>query len=63
LFTVPAQRGRGVGWALIEGVYGQGRAAAASRVYWQTYETNTAGRLLYDKVAKHHGAIVYSLEL
>jgi GNAT superfamily N-acetyltransferase len=63
LFTVPAQRGRGVGRALIEGVYGQARAAGASRVYWQTYETNTAGRLLYDKVAKHHGAIVYSLEL
>ena len=30
------------------------------RVYWQTHETNAAGRLLYDKVAKHHGFIVYA---
>ncbi len=63
LFTVPTLRGRGVGRALIEGVYGQARAVGASRVYWQTYETNTTARLLYDKVAKHHGAIVYSLDL
>jgi hypothetical protein len=29
-------------------------------VYWQTHETNAAGRLLYDKVAKHFGFIVYA---
>lgn len=63
LFTAPAQRGRGVGRALIEGVYGQAKAAGASRVYWQTHETNTAARQLYDKVAKHHGFIVYSREV
>ena len=63
LFTVPAQRGRGVGRALIEGVYGQARAAGASKVYWQTHETNTAGRLLYDKVAKHFGFIVYAKDV
>jgi GNAT superfamily N-acetyltransferase len=63
LFTVPTQRGRGVGRALIQGVYGQAKAAGASRVYWQTHETNAAGRQLYDKVAKHQGFIVYSLEL
>ncbi|MDP9125700.1 MAG: GNAT family N-acetyltransferase [Pseudomonadota bacterium] len=60
LFTSPAQRGRGVGRALIEGVYARAGDAGARRVYWQTRETNTAGRLLYDKVASHLGFIVYS---
>jgi GNAT superfamily N-acetyltransferase len=60
LFTDPALRGRGVGRALIERVYARARDAGASRVYWQTRESNAAGRLLYDKVARHHGFIVYS---
>ena len=60
LFTDPALRGRGVGRALIEGVYARARDAGASRVYWQTRENNVAGRLLYDKVAEHRGFIVYS---
>jgi hypothetical protein len=29
-------------------------------VYWQTHHTNSAGRVLYDKVAKHLGFIVYA---
>jgi GNAT superfamily N-acetyltransferase len=60
LFADPALRGRGVGRALIEGVYARARDAGASRVYWQTRENNAAGRLLYDKVARHLGFIVYS---
>ena len=60
LFTAPQMRGRGVGRALIEGVYARARDAGASRVYWQTRDSNAAGRLLYDKVARHHGFIVYS---
>ncbi len=60
LFAAPESRGRGVGRALIEGVYARARDAGASRVYWQTRESNAAGRLLYDKVAQHHGFIVYS---
>jgi len=63
LFTSPAERGRGIGRALIEGVYQQARSAGIHRVYWQTHETNAAGRLLYDKVAKHLGFIVYSYEV
>jgi GNAT superfamily N-acetyltransferase len=63
LFTSPEARGRGVGRALIEGVYAQARDAGAKRVYWQTRETNAAGRQLYDKVARHLGFIVYSHEL
>ena len=60
LFTAPAERGRGIGRALIHGVYEQARRAGIHRVYWQTHETNAAGRLLYDKVAKHAGFLVYA---
>jgi len=59
LFTAPSHRGRGIARALIEGVYAQARTAGASEVYWQTHESNAAGRLLYDKLAKHNGYIVY----
>lgn len=60
LFTQESARGRGVGRRLIEGVYQAAKAAGIRRVYWQTHETNAAGRLLYDKVAKHVGFIVYA---
>jgi GNAT superfamily N-acetyltransferase len=63
LFTAENQRGRGVGRELIHAVYRAARDAGMSRVYWQTHTTNAAGRLLYDKVAKHLGFIVYSHEL
>jgi GNAT superfamily N-acetyltransferase len=60
LFTTPAGRGQGIGRALIHGVYEQARLAGIQRVYWQTHETNAAGRMLYDKVARHMGFIVYA---
>jgi GNAT superfamily N-acetyltransferase len=60
LFTLQSARGRGVGRALIQGVYEAARAHGVKRVYWQTHETNAPGRLLYDKVAQHAGFIVYS---
>lgn len=59
LFTLESERGRGVGRSLIEGVYLAAAAKGTKRVYWQTHETNAAGRQLYDKVAKHAGFIVY----
>ena len=60
LFTAQDARGRGIGRALIEAVYMKAKASGVKRVYWQTHSTNAAGRLLYDKVAKHHGFIVYA---
>lgn len=60
LFTLPSLRGKGIGRSLIEAVCTQAKANGASRVYWQTHESNAAGRQLYDKVAKHLGFIVYS---
>ena len=63
LFTDPSTRGQGVGRALIQGVYERAKAADIKRVYWQTHTTNSAGRLLYDKVAQHMGFIIYSHEV
>ena len=63
LFTAPDVRGQGIGRALILGVYQAARAAGVREVYWQTHETNSAGRLLYDKVAKYAGYIVYEQEV
>jgi len=60
LFTLPAARGRGVGRALIEAVYTTVRQQGLQRVYWQTHESNAAGRRLYDQVAQYEGFIVYS---
>ena len=59
LFTDPAARVRGVGRALINGVYDQARRAGCSRVYWQTHETNATAMRLYDQVAEKSGFLVY----
>jgi len=63
LFTDPAARGRGVGRALIEAVYRRAEAAGATRVYWQTHETNTTAMRLYDAVAERTGFVVYARRL
>ena len=60
LFTAPQARGQGVARALIQGVYAAAQASGIHRVYWQTHQSNGAGRLLYDRVAQHLGFIVYS---
>jgi GNAT superfamily N-acetyltransferase len=59
LFTAEAARGKGVGRALINGVYDQAKLAGAGRVYWQTHETNLTAMQLYDKVAERSGFVVY----
>jgi len=58
LFTLPSERGKGIGRALIEAV--SERAHTEGVV--QTHETNTAGRRLYDSVAENEGFIVYTLD-
>ena len=63
LFTTQALRGQGVGRALIEAVCDAARMAGIHRVYWQTHQSNAAGRLLYDKVATHAGFIVYQRDV
>jgi GNAT superfamily N-acetyltransferase len=59
LFTSEASRGKGVGRALINGVYEEARLAGSNRVYWQTHETNETAMQLYDKVAERSGFVVY----
>jgi hypothetical protein len=52
-----------VGRALIDGVDRAAKTAGVKRVYWQTHQTNAAGRRLYDQVATHAGFIVYAHEV
>jgi GNAT superfamily N-acetyltransferase len=59
LFTTAEARGKGVGRALIDGVYERARLSGSPRVYWLTHETNHTARQLYDKVAENSGFIVY----
>lgn len=59
LFTAPELRGKGVGRALIEGVYQHAQSKGCGRVYWHTHETNAAGQALYDKLADKPGFIQY----
>lgn len=58
-----AIRSTGVGCQLIKAVYDAAHTAGSTRVNWQTQDSNTAGRALFDKVAKHLGFIVYSHEV
>lgn len=60
LFTGDAARGRGVGRALIQGVYDAADAAGVPTVYWLTAEDNYAGRMLYDRVGKRSPFIRYN---
>ena len=59
LFTSQAARGKGVGRALINGVYEQARLRGVPRVYWFTFNTNHTAMQLYDKVADKTGIVVY----
>jgi GNAT superfamily N-acetyltransferase len=63
LFTNAEARGKGVGRALIEAVYGRAREAGSARVYWLTHETNAVARRLYDQVSTMSGFIVYRTEV
>lgn len=60
LYVDPVMRGRGVGRALIEGVYAAADAAGAPSVYWLTEEFNAAARQLYDKVGRTTPFIRYN---
>ena len=59
LFVAQETRTLGLGRALIEAVYAKAKEAGASRVYWNTHETNATARVLYEKLAERSGFIQY----
>jgi GNAT superfamily N-acetyltransferase len=63
LFVLGDVRGLGVGRALITAVTDIARAAGSEAVYWQTQNTNTTARTLYDKVAEDRGHMLYEIDL
>jgi GNAT superfamily N-acetyltransferase len=63
LFTAPDKRGKGAARALITAVTDWSRARGCCRVYWNTHESNSTARHLYDKVGENRGFIRYQIEL
>jgi GNAT superfamily N-acetyltransferase len=63
LFTSEEARGKGVAAALIDAVAGHAKAQGATKLYWQTHESNKAARALYSRVAENEGFIVYARKL
>jgi len=63
LFTDTTLRGKGIGKALILGVYDEAKRNSADRVYWLTHETNLTAMRLYDQVAPKPGFVVYRKDL
>jgi GNAT superfamily N-acetyltransferase len=63
LFVHPDRRSTGAGQALIEAAEETARRAGSTTLYWQTHETNTTARRLYDHVAHHRGFLVYEMDL
>ncbi|WP_425070604.1 N-acetyltransferase family protein [Sagittula sp. S175] len=50
LYADPSVRGKGIGRALIEGVYKAADDHGAPSVYWLTQEFNDTARQLYDRI-------------
>lgn len=63
LFTKESARGKGIGRRLINAVCEQARLAGATRVYWQTHESNSTAMKLYDQVAEKSGFVVYRKDI
>ncbi len=51
LFVAAESRGKGAGYALLEAVHRNAKAAGANRVYWHTHADNHTAQTLYDRVA------------
>ena len=63
LFTSSSLRGKGVGQALIDGVFEHAANAGVKSIYWHTHLTNDAAMKLYDKVATNTDFTVYRKRL
>jgi GNAT superfamily N-acetyltransferase len=62
LFVDPECRGGGVGRALIDWLIAEMHAQGWSRLYWNTRETNTQARALYDTYNPHSGFVRYVID-
>ena len=63
LYVDAAERGTGVGRALIEGVYATADAEGCPWVYWLTQHFNAVGRRLYDRIGELTPFIKYNRPL
>ena len=63
LFAAPSMRGKGVGRALIEAAAARTKEAGATRLYWPTQAGNATARLLYDRIGRDSGFVVYRMAL
>lgn len=63
LFVDPAERGRGVGEALIRDLLDLGRSCGWRRIYWHTHADNATARRLYDRVTTEDGVVRYTVAL
>ena len=63
LFVAPEERGTGLGRALIEAVYAKADEAGASKVYWNTQESNETARRLYDRIGKKTEFVGYERDI
>ncbi len=62
LYVGEAERGGGVGRALIGAVVAAAKDAGAAWVFWNTHETNAVARRLYEAVAERSGFIQYRID-
>lgn len=60
LYADPTVRGKGVGRALIEGVYAAADLAGSPNVYWLTQDFNAEARQLYDRIGAQTPFIKYA---
>jgi len=63
LFTDLEARGKGLGRLLIDSVKKLAVGEGSSRLYWNTDETNTTARKLYDTYSLDSGKIQYRIPL
>jgi len=59
LYADPGARGKGIGRALIAGVYRAADQAGAPSVYWLTQDDNHRARQLYDRIGQATNFVKY----
>ena len=59
LFVDPAQRGKGLGRALIESVAEFAKENGSRKLYWQTHKDNQVAQRLYNSLATKSEFVIY----